>query len=181
MQSSTVYRRESSLYVDVEAYQDGTLDRPHEPHPGGLWLGPTIPSAFRVSSAYSLWQEMVGARTGRSRALVFLRRSRTDELRLRRAIRRSLRRQCAPEGRCRCLARSSVRQAQAGFRYTRAFNRKPTVVSKCRSRNRGFSGQHQVNMSVFNSVDRTPLPRGPMLGGLFRKCSRFPVAASAYW
>jgi hypothetical protein len=34
----------------------------------------------------------------------------------------------------------------------------PTVVSKGRSRNRGFVGEHQVNMNIFNGVDRTPLP-----------------------
>jgi hypothetical protein len=74
-----------------------------------------------------------------------------------------------------------ARHAQAGFRHIGGFNRKPTVASKGRSRNRGFSGQHQANMSIFNGVDRTPLPPRPMLGGLFRKYSRFPVAASAYW
>ena len=57
-------------------------------------------------------------------ALVNPRRSGTDELRLRCAIRRSLGRQCASEGRCRCLVRSSVRHTVHGSRSSRPVPRR---------------------------------------------------------
>jgi hypothetical protein len=53
MPNSTVYDRESRLYVDVEAYQDGTLNwsAPRNPHAGGRSLGPFMPTALQVASA----------------------------------------------------------------------------------------------------------------------------------
>ena len=63
------------------------LPRPHLKNPLNLCSMPTL------SSTHSSRQEMVRARIGRSPALVSPRRSRSEELRLRCAIRRSLRRQ----------------------------------------------------------------------------------------
>lgn len=52
MPNSTIYRRESRLYVDVEAYQDDTLtwSEPRDPYIG-LSFGPFMPPAIRVAAA----------------------------------------------------------------------------------------------------------------------------------
>lgn len=52
MPNSTIYRRESRLYVDVEAYQDDTLtwSEPRDPYIG-LPFGPFTPPTLRVAAA----------------------------------------------------------------------------------------------------------------------------------
>jgi AbiV family abortive infection protein len=52
MPNSTIYRRESRLYVDVEAYQDDTLtwSEPRDPHVGLPFLS-FVPPALRVAAA----------------------------------------------------------------------------------------------------------------------------------
>ena len=52
MPNSTIYRRESRLYVDVEAYQDDTLtwSEPRDPYAGLPFLS-FMPPALRVAAA----------------------------------------------------------------------------------------------------------------------------------
>ncbi|UQE03146.1 hypothetical protein JEY30_37700 [Bradyrhizobium japonicum] len=68
MSNSTVYERESRLYVDVEAYQDGTLkwSAPRDPNVGGVPFGPFMPAALRVAGA----MEQVGMFTPKALKVV---------------------------------------------------------------------------------------------------------------
>ncbi|WP_249781064.1 hypothetical protein [Bradyrhizobium sp. dw_78] len=64
MPNSTVYQRESRLYADIEAYQDGKLNWsvPRDPNYGGIKLfGSFVPPALRVADA----MEQVGMLTAK--------------------------------------------------------------------------------------------------------------------